>query len=56
MCVTITPRAAKYMRRMVRFGEGSAAAGFIDHADRLGQVFFQSIGQGTRHQVRPASG
>ena len=28
MCVTITPRAAKYMRRMVRFGEGSAAAGF----------------------------
>lgn len=28
MCVTITPRAAKYMRQMVRFGEGSAAAGF----------------------------
>ena len=28
MCVTITPRAAKYMRQMVRFGEGSASAGF----------------------------
>jgi iron-sulfur cluster assembly accessory protein len=28
MCVTITPRAAKYMRQMVRFGDGSATAGF----------------------------
>ena len=28
MCVTITPRAAKYMRQMVRFGDGSASAGF----------------------------
>lgn len=28
MCVTITLRAAKYMRQMVRFGEGSASAGF----------------------------
>lgn len=28
MCVNITPRAAKYMRQIVRFGEGSASAGF----------------------------
>lgn len=28
MCVMIAPRAAKYMRQMVRFGDGSASAGF----------------------------
>ena len=28
MCVTLTPAAATYMRRMVRFGQGGASAGF----------------------------
>jgi Fe-S cluster assembly iron-binding protein IscA len=28
MYVSISPRAAKYMRQMVRFAEGSASAGF----------------------------
>lgn len=28
MCVTLTPAAATYMRRMVRFGEGTADCGF----------------------------